>query len=87
MKKIAVIAFLAFISTTLFAKVKLPGVLADNMVLQQPSQVMGRSETRKHSKHKAVLGKKILFHNDRERREMDTANNESGSRRTLRNHI
>ena len=39
MKKIAVIAFLAFISTTLFAKVKLPGVLADNMVLQQQSQV------------------------------------------------
>ena len=85
MKKIAVIAFLAFISTTLFAKVKLPGVLADNMVV--PSQVMGRSETRKHSKHKAVLGQKILFHNDRERREMDTANNDSGSRRPLRNHI
>ena len=89
MKKIAVIAFLAFISTTLFAKVKLPGVLADNMVLQQQSQVKlwGEAETRKHSKHKAVLGKKILFHNDRERREMDTANNDSGSRRPLRNHI
>ena len=73
MKKIAVIAFLAFISTTLFAKVKLPGVLADNMVLQQQSQVKLWGEAK--------------FHNDRERREMDTANNDSGSRRPLRNHI
>ena len=39
MKKIAIIALSAFISSTLFAKVKLPGILADNMVLQQQTQV------------------------------------------------
>lgn len=39
MKKLTVLFLFIFISSSLLAKVKLPGVLADNMVLQQQTQV------------------------------------------------